>query len=201
MLLTILGPYLSSIFSIFIAINAFGKIPSFLLLTEHYSHKQIKRIAWQSLFYACAAILLIVFAAKLFFFAIGITSPDIKIAGGIVLLGLSLNVLVRGAIEPAPQAKKLFPDLGIFPVVTSLIACPELVTLSFINATNFGILIFAASLILNMAFVWLVLENADVIMKAIGEKGTVFLSKFAEIILCAIAATALRQGIAEIAFH
>lgn len=200
MLLTILKPYVSSFISIFIAINAFGKIPSFLVLTEHFSHKQKKKIAWQSLLYAFATTILIVLAGKLILWITGITPSDVKIAGGILLFVLSMSVILRGYALPTARTKKLFPDLGIFPIATPLIAGPALFTLSLINFDDFGILVLTTSLILNMFFVWFILENSDVIIKLIGEKGTAFFSKFAEILLSAIAIMVLRQGILETFF-
>ena len=201
MLLTILMPYLSAFLSIFIAINAFGKIPSFLVLMERLSHKQKKRITWQSLLYAFATTILFALMGKLLFWITGVTAFDVKIAGGILLLVLSVNVILRGSVMRTSHTKKLFPDLGIFPLVTPLIAGPELFTLSLIIFNNFGILILTTSLIVNMVFAWLVLENSDIIIKLIGEKGTAFFSKFAEIVLSVIAIMAIRQGIAETFFH
>lgn len=200
MLLTIIKPYIISFLSIFIVINAFGKIPSFLVLTERLSHKQKKKTAWQSLLCASTTTILIVLTGKLILWILGITPSDVKIAGGILLFVLSIHVILRGYTLPAPRTKKLFPDVGIFPIATPLIAGPALFTISLINCNDFGILVLTTSLIVNMVFVWLILENSDVIIKLIGEKGISFFSKFAEILLSAIAIMILRQGILETFF-
>jgi len=201
MLITILRPYINAFIVIFIAINAFGKIPVFLVLTEHFSHKQKKIIAWQSLLYAFLATLVVTLFGALLLWILGVNVSDTKLAGGIILLGISLNAIILGSKIYRPTLKKHFPDLGVFPVATPLAASPALFTVALVIFQEFGVLILANALVFNMFFVWLILESSEFIIKLIGEKGTLFFSKISEILLTAIAVWLLRQGIIETFFR
>ncbi|MBL7197122.1 MAG: NAAT family transporter [Candidatus Omnitrophica bacterium] len=198
MLLDILRPYFLAFIPIFIAIDIIGNIPSFLSLTEKFSHKQKKKITRESILYALVLTIIIVLCAKYLLHIMGITVSDFKIAGGIFLIVISINLLLSKQIRLPLNKKRVIADLGIFPLTMPLIAKPALFVMALIILEEFGILIILVALILNMFLSYLALEKSQIIIKLIGERGIRAFSRIFEIILSAIAIMMIRQGITEI---
>lgn len=198
MLLDILRPYFLAFIPIFIAIDIIGNIPSFLSLTEKFSHKQKKKITRESILYALVLTIIIVLCAKYLLHIMGITVSDFKIAGGIFLIVISINLLLSKQIQLPLNKKHVIADLGIFPLTMPLIAKPALFVMALIILEEFGILIILVALILNMFLSYLALEKSQIIIKLIGERGIRAFSRIFEIILSAIAIMMIRQGITEI---
>lgn len=199
--LEVFRPFILAFIPIFIAIDILGNIPLFLSISEKFSHKQKKRLIRESI--AIAFILTIIFVSvgKYVFRIIGITISDFKIAGGILLLSLSINFLLsRQGTKFSYRGSRHMHDIGIFPLATPLIAGPALLTISLIVLENFGIAVALSALILNMLLAWVILDKSEIINKFIGEKGIKSLSKIFEILLATVATMMIRQGIMDIFF-
>jgi multiple antibiotic resistance protein len=124
----------------------------------------------------------------------GITVPDFKIAGGILLLILSVNLLL-----PGDQSRKHhYTDAGIFPIGTPLITGPAVLTTTLVLTDTLGWFPTFISLIINMLITWAVLRKSEVLTKIIGINGMRAFSKVADILLTAIAVMMIRNGVIEI---
>jgi multiple antibiotic resistance protein len=196
MLIELFRPYIIAFISIFIATDILGNIPIFLALTEKFSHKQKQKLINESIVYGLIIIIGFVMLGKYVMSAVGITLPDFKIAGGILLLVLSINLLVNQGFGLF-RGERRFSDIGIFPLATPLIAGPALFTISLIIQEKFGLAVLLSMLILNMAISWLILEKSHKVIKLFGERGTKSFSKIFEILLSAFAVMMIRQGIIE----
>ncbi len=198
MLLDILRPYILAFITIFIAIDVIENIPLFLTQTERLSHKQKNKTIRESIIFALVLTIIFILCGRYFFRIIGITIADFKIAGGILLLVLSVNLLL-------PRQTRFYyhrrhADLGIFPLATQLIAGPELLILSLLLLEGFGLPVTLVALILNMALASLALQKSDIIKNFIGENGLKFISQIFEILLAALAVMMMRQGALGIFF-
>jgi len=198
MVLNILRPYIVSFLLVFIAMDITIKLPLFLALKESLSHKQNKKVIIESMVFALGLVILFVLVGHYFLLAIGATEADINIAGGILILVLSIIFLVSSEkITPLEHNKHLH-GLGMFPYTSTLIAGPILLTISLVNSYTFGIPASIIALILNMFPVWLMLEKSEIINRLIGAKGLKSFSKVFKIILSIIAVMLIRQGIIAI---
>jgi len=197
MLLEIFRPYLLSFIQIFIAIDIIGNIPVFISLTENFSHKQKTRTIKESILYGLALTVFFILFGKYVMYIIGITLVDFKIAGGLLILALSINMLLSKEFKFTLKRRHLV-EPTIFPMATPLMAGPALLTMSLIILEKFGIVITLSVLISNMLIIWIVLEKMETIYKLIGEKGLKSLSRIFEILLAAIAVMMIRSGIQDI---
>jgi multiple antibiotic resistance protein len=129
----------------------------------------------------------------------GITVSDFKIAGGILLLSLSVNFLLPGKTKgfaSPPHGR----DVGIFPLGTPLITGPAVLTTTLMIIDEYGLAPTYISLILNMTIAWAVFIKSDLIMNLVGIGGTRAFSKVADILLASIAITMIRGGVIDILF-
>jgi multiple antibiotic resistance protein len=192
----ILEPFILTFIPIFVAVDSIGNIPLFISLVEGLSKKQRKRIILESVTTATFIAILFVFIGKWILRFIGITVADFQIAGGLLILIISVNLLLPG--------KRKFVDLtehqqtvGVFPLGTPLITGPAVLTTTLMMVDSFGIIPTFFSLIVNMFIAWITMEKADFIIKFLGVSGTRAFSKITYILLASIGIMMIRQGVTK----
>lgn len=192
-------PYILAFIPIFVAVDALGNIPLFISLTEGLNAKKRKEIVLESVVTATVIAIIFMLVGKVVLRIMGITVSDFKIAGGILLLILSVNFLLpgktKGFVSP-PHSR----DVGIFPLGTPLITGPAVLTTTLIIIDEYGLAPTYISLILNMSIVWMLFIKSDLVMKLMGIGGTRAFSKVADILLASIAVTMIRGGVMEFLF-
>ena len=189
-----LRPYLLSFIPIFVAVNSIGILPVFLSLTEGMDRSDRRRTIYTSVLTATILALSFMFLGKWLLIFMGITIADFRVAGGLLLLVLSVNLL----FPKEDERGKLHKDVGAFPLGTPLITGPAVLTTVLVLSGTRGFAPTSVSLILNMCIVLLVFLKADLLSKVMGRTGMKAFSKVAHILLAAIAVTMMRKGIAEI---
>ena len=187
-------PYLLSFIPIFVAANPIGILPIFLSLTEDMDASKRRKTVYVSVLTATILALSFMFLGKGILLVMGISVADFRVAGGILLLVLSINLL----FPKEDERRKSDGDVGAFPLGTPLITGPAVLTTVLVLSGIRGFAPTSVSLILNMCIVLLVFLKADLISKAMGRTGMRAFSKVAHILLAAIAVTMMRKGIAEI---
>jgi len=187
-------PYILSFIPIFVAVNIFGILPIFISLTEGLAKEERKKTIYQSVFTGTVIALVFMFIGKIVFLIMGITVSDFKIAGGILLLILSVNLLLPGE----PRKRDVATDIGIFPLGTPLITGPAVLTTTLMMIDTYGFVPAFIAISLNMLVVLVVLNNSEKIIKILGAGGMKAFSKVVDILLTAIAVMMIRKGILEI---
>jgi multiple antibiotic resistance protein len=195
-----LTPYILSFIPIFVAVDCLGTIPIFLSLTERLDAKRRQQVIVHSVATATIIAILFMVIGKFVLSVIGVTIDDFKIAGGILLLVLSINLLLPGKFKGENLLASKEDDIGVFPLGTPLITGPAVLTTTLIALDSFGLIPTFVSLVLNMLFVWFTFIYAGKLMKLMGKAGIRAFSKVAYILLAAIAIMMVRKGIMGIFF-
>lgn len=193
-MLSPVAPYVLSFIPIFVAVNALGNMPLYLSLTEGMKESQRRKVITDSLVVATIVAFVFIFLGNVLLRLMGVTIPDFRIAGGILLLILSVHLLLPGE----EKRGHVTTDIGVFPLGTPLITGPAVLTTLLVMRDAYGLIPTTVSLILNMGITWLVLGKADVLIKYMGKGGARALSKVADIFLAAIAVMMIRIGLLEI---
>lgn len=183
-----------SFIPIFVAINIFGVVPVFVSLTSDLSAEEKKKNLIESIITATTVAIIFMLIGKLIFLIMGITVGDFKIAGGILLLILSVHLLLSGE---SPREHQHY-DAGIFPLGTPLITGPAVLTTTLVLIDSYGLFPTFISLVTNMLIVWLVLLKSNFISNTIGLNGTRAFSKVSDIFLTAIAVMMIRKGLLDV---
>jgi multiple antibiotic resistance protein len=180
---------------LFIAVDAIGVLPLFVTLTEGMDKARLKTVIWQSIITALiVALAFIAFGPVLLRF-LGITVPDFMIAGGILLLAISLSDLLTGEKR---QRQANHESLGAVPIGVPLITGPAVLTTCILLAGIYGKWITALAVVLNIAFAGLVFIFSHPLTRFLGRTGTRTVSKVASLLLAAIAVMLIRRGIVEL---
>lgn len=194
-----LKPFIITFVPLFLAVDIIGTVPIYLGLTETLSFGQKKKILADSILLAGAFAIIFAFLGKLVFTSLGITINDFKIAGGILLLILSVYLLMPGKSREF-LTLSLYEDIGVFPLATPLITGPAVLATTMMLLDSCGLVPTLISLILNMLIAWVVLRYSDILNKIIGSSGIKALSKISYIFLAAIGIMILRQGITGVIY-
>lgn len=185
--------FLVCVTAVFVALDIIGTVPMYLSMTKDLSQTERNRVVNTSMLVATVVAFIFIFLGQQIFHHLGISLFDFKIAGGIVLLLVSLADLVGGH-EAHTQSSG---STGIVPLAVPLITGPGVLTTLILQVTTAGYVFTVAALVINYAFAWFLLRNSETVTKLIGKDGTTVLSKIAALLLAAIAISMVRTGIFE----
>lgn len=179
--------------AIFVAMDIIGAVPMYLAITQGMVPEERKRVVDTSM--AVALVVAVAFAVlgQAIFRYLGITLFDFRIAGGLVLLLLSLADLV-GQPEVRNRASGAS---GVVPLAVPIITGPGVLTTLIIQIPSAGYGVTLGALLANYLLAWLLLRNSHRIDRVIGRDGMVVASKLAALLLAAISVSMIRVGIFE----
>lgn len=189
-----LRPYILSFIPIFVAVDAIGILPVFISLTEEIGKSERRKTVYTSVLTATVVALLFIFLGKAVLRIMGIRVSDFKVAGGILLLVLSINFL----FPKDSEHKRSYDDVGAFPLGTPLITGPAVLTTLLVLSDTWGVVPTIVSLILNMGITLIVFLGSEALSKVMGRTGMRAFSKVVHILLASIAVMMMRSGIIEI---
>ena len=183
--------FLLTFVGIFVALDIVGTLPLYLSMTQGMTPNNRRNIVDRSLLIAFLVALVFLFFGNSIFRYLGIEVLDFKIAGGVVLILVSLADLLAG-----PEGiKKSSGSTGIVPLAVPLITGPGLLTTIILQVANAGYVITLSAVLLNFMVAWFLLRRADRVTALIGKDGTVVVSKLAALLLAAIAVSMIRSGV------
>lgn len=179
----------------FIAVDAIGVLPIFLGLTAGLDSIQRRRIIIQSLITASIVSIAFLLGGPYVLALVGVSVADFMVAGGILLLVISLTDLITGE----KRQRMVDPEtVGSVPIGIPLISGPAVLTTSVLLAHEHGIVPSTAALIVNIALAGIVFSLSKPIERVLGNAGSKTVSKVASLFLASIAVMLIRKGILEI---
>jgi multiple antibiotic resistance protein len=175
---------------LFVAIDPVGLVPLFLTMTQQTGQKSRRLIANHATWTAGIIAVIFMFLGKFIFRALGITTADFQIAGGLILFILAAGDMVgnEAKIYPLPE------DVGIVPLGLPIIAGPAMLTSLLIQVETIGPLPTLIALALNMVIVYYAFKYCDLLARRIGTRAMRATSKIVSLLLAAIAISMIRRG-------
>ncbi|KPK35095.1 MAG: hypothetical protein AMK70_06060 [Nitrospira bacterium SG8_35_1] len=180
---------------LFVAVDAPGVLPIFISLTDRLSQSQQRKVLVHSLITASAVALVFLVVGPTILSSLNITVSDFMVAGGLLLLVISLSDLVTGE----KRQRLVDPEtLGAVPLGVPIITGPAVLTTSVLLANVHGLTVTALALVTNIGIAGLVFWFAHPVTRFLGNAGTMILSKIASLFLATIAVMLIRRGVIEI---
>ena len=137
--------FINSFILFFVTIDTIGNLPFFLSLTEEAKIKKRNEIAIKSTIIAFFIMIIFAYVGKYLLDAIGVTLDSLKIAGGIILMFLAIDILFEKRkirrekrVEEALDEKN-FDDITVFPIAFPFIAGPSALTTIILLIGNYSI--------------------------------------------------------------
>jgi multiple antibiotic resistance protein len=173
--------------------DAIGILPMFIGFTEHLKKKEKQGIIIQSIITAFLIGIIFLFLGKWIFKILGVQVSDFKIAGGAVLLAISLRDILM-----FEKSRKLPSEtMGAMPIGTPLVVGPAVLTTIIILLDTYGPIMTVLSFVINLLITWIVFYYATAISSFLGKAGSKAVSKIAALLLAAIAVMMMRKGIID----
>lgn len=197
---------LLAVTSIFFLVDPFAVIPMFLAITQDSPEAERRQMARRSA-WTCAIVLCsFAFTGSLIFKMFGITLPAFKIAGGIILLQIGLDMLQARQShtkvtdeETAEGAAK--SDASIIPLGMPMLAGPGAIsTVMVLIGESHAIwqhAIIYTTIILTAVVSYVVLAGASRVRHYLGETGIRIMMRLMGLLLVALAVQFVANGLID----
>jgi multiple antibiotic resistance protein len=130
------------------------------------------------------------------FIVLGIETSDFLIAGGAILMVLSLRELLSSTSVQAPIAQSEL--MAVVPIGTPLLVGPATISLLILYSGLYAPWLAVAAFLLCMVVAWVVFAQSQRIIGFLGQGGLQAFSKVSYLVLAAIAVQLIRRGVVEI---
>jgi len=182
---------------LFVIMDPSGNIPIFMALTKGMSERGRKKELNYAVLVATILLLLFAFLGKIILYVLGITTDSFMIAGGILLLFFSLDLL-RGEhkyVDSGESGAGAGVGVGAVPLGTPLLAGPGAITAVMVIIKSYGIGMVLFAIFSAIIATRLVLGQSERIYQILGKVGSEVLSRVMGIIVAAIAIQFMGNGI------
>ncbi len=208
MVAELLAAFLVSLSAIFFVVDPFSAVPFFLAMTREHDVRERRATALRASVTAGCVLAVFAIAGEWIFRLLGISLGAFKVAGGLVLLLLALDMLrtqpsrtriTEGEVE-AGAGKD---DIAIVPLAMPLLAGPGsiatcIVLMARTRGEGFGFrLVVLAAIGVTAAASFLVLAGAARTEKVLGRTGLAILERAAGLLLVAVAIQFMMDGLSE----
>ncbi len=187
----LIDDFLKAFIPLLVAIDPIGLAALFVGLSHGVPLEKRRRISHQAAITGGAVALGFLFLGQGIFRALGITTHDFEIAGGLILFILAARDLMHSA---ATEPEKLADDFGVVPLGMPLIAGPATIATLLLTAKTIGLWITLAALVVNLVLVVLAFAYSGKLGEKIGLTGMRAVSKIISLLLAAIAINMIRRG-------
>ncbi len=187
-----INSFFVSLVALFIVTDAVGLLPLLISLTDGFAPLERKRVVRGSVLTALLIAVFFLLLGRSIFWVMGISMADFQIAGGILLLIFSIQMLLTGN---RPVQRPVSEDISFFPLGTPLLSGPAVLTTLLILLDSHGWIITLLAFVVNMVLVFLIFDNSWRVLKVFGRNGIKAFSKLVDILLCAFAVTLIRRGL------
>jgi len=180
-------------FIVFLVImDPFSSLPTFLSLTKNMKNSARANAAKKAILVAALPIIFFTITGTWILDLLSISITSFKIAGGIVLalLGLELVMGFSFSKEKRNDALSAAVVIGI-PLITG----PAVITTSILFSKQIGILQTILPAMAALAVVWTILRASNIISRFLGKQGIEIVSRIMGLLLVAIGISFIQHGI------
>ena len=199
--------FIISFTSLFALVNPIGFSPMFISLVDELNSQEKKQIANKGVFTAGLTLIIFLFIGEFIFQFFGITIEAFKIAGGILFMRSSFNLIEvktsRTRTTPAEEESALTKDdIAYTPIGIPLIAGPGAITSIMVLSTSnpsitYKLILFVV-IVLVMLTTLVILRMSSKITQKIGTSGLRIIQRIMGIILLTISIQFIIDGIKTI---
>jgi multiple antibiotic resistance protein len=203
---TVLEFALLALTSIFFLVDPFAVIPLFLAVTAGAEKAERNAIARKSALTCAIVLCSFALAGSLIFKMFGITLPAFKIAGGIILMGIGLDMLqakqsgTKATVEEQQEGAEK-SDASIIPLGMPMLAGPGAISTVMVLVGEAHSLwqhgVIYATIIFTAFISYLVLAGADRVRQYLGETGIRILMRLMGLLLVALAVQFVANGLTD----
>jgi len=176
---------------LFIVIDAVGNLPFVITLSEDMSQHERRKMIHVAIATAAVVGLVFLFLGKFILDVLDISVGSFAVAGGLILLVLSIMYMTTGRMIEATKEEMV----AVVPIGTPLTAGPATITTLLLLVTQFPTGIVLLSFALNMLVAWGIFMLSSQIVKIVRPGGLKAVSRVFSLLLAAIAVNMVIHGL------
>jgi len=188
----VLRRFLTAVIPLLVAVDVIGVLPVYLGLVGDLPEPARRRVVTEATLTAAGVGVGFLVVGDLILTFLGVTVADFQVAGGVLLLVLSIYDL----LHPLAPLRQVGARVGVVPLGTPLIVGPAALTTLLALARTEGYALTLVAFGVTLALVWAVLRWARWIERVVGEAGARAVAKVASLLLAAIGVMMIRTGVA-----
>ena len=204
--MVMLVEFLSVFVPLLIIVNPSSTLALFSAITSRYSKKERMKTAKNAAVYATILLIIFAVAGSSILEYLRIEIYSLRIAGGILLAFVGLDMVRRGEQfgESTPD-KEQKADFALVPLAMPSLSGPGAITVTIVSMRtltleNFwviAILIAIAAILLTMFITYLIFRGSGLVIRVLGEKGMDAFTRVMGLLTVAIAVQFALTGMAE----
>lgn len=191
--------FVKSFVAVFVLADALGNAPIFLVLTKGMEPEQKNEVVNKAALFATAVLLLFALAGQSVLDYLHISMGSLQVAGGLLLLLISLQMLQGKMDEPIVEAER---DIAITPLAFPLLAGPGTLTsvMLLMSESPEAPLSVALGIVAAMLVTWLIVRESARIDHLLGAEGAIIITQILGFLLAALAIEIGSSGIRALFF-
>jgi multiple antibiotic resistance protein len=183
--------------ALFIIVDPIGNIPIFMGLTEKIEPARRKKVYNVATLVAFILLLLFAFLGQEILTIFGLSIYSFEIAGGILLLIISVRILVSGSMHENVESPE---SLGAVPIAMPLLVGPGAITTTIFNLQAYGTLIAILAVLIVLSITWVLLRFIGGIYRFLGKTGALVIARVMALLIAAIAIQYILTGATHFVF-
>ena len=194
--------FLEVFIPLFIIVNPASTLALFSVITGKYSKKERQRTARNASIYAMVLLIIFAIAGSGILDFLGIQIYSLRIAGGILLGFVGLDMLRRGEqFGESPPGKEQKTDYALVPLALPSLSGPGAITITIVSmqsASWFSLQwwLVIIAIILTMIITFIIFMSSVFMIKFLGRKGMDALTRVMGLLTVAIAVQFALTGLA-----
>ena len=176
---------------LFIVIDAIGNLPFVISLTEDMTRHERYRVIHIASATAALIGLVFLFFGQFVLNVMGISVGAFAIAGGLILLVLSIRYMTSGRMVETIKEEMI----AVVPIGTPLTVGPATITTLLLLVNQFSLYIVLVSFLVNVLLTWITFLLSNRISRFMGQGGLKAVSRVFSLLLAAIAVNMVIHGL------
>jgi multiple antibiotic resistance protein len=186
-----LQSFIMTLVPLFIVIDALGNLPFVISLSEGMSTHERRKMVHLATVTAAIVGLAFLFFGQFILKVMGISVGSFAIAGGLILLVLSIKYMTTGRMVEVIKEEMV----AVVPIGTPLTVGPATITTLLLLATQYKLYIVLISFALNLVIAWVIFLASNQIVSFMGQGGLKAWSRVFSLLLAAIAVSMIIRGL------
>jgi multiple antibiotic resistance protein len=136
-------------------------------------------------------LLFFAFLGQEVFTIFGLSIYAFEIAGGILLLIISVRILITGSMHEVYESPE---SLGAVPIAMPLLVGPGAITTTIFNLQSYGIAVAIVAVIIVLSITWVILRFINSVYRILGKTGAVVIARVMALLIAGIAIQYILTG-------
>jgi len=197
---------LSSFITLFIIVDPIVNVPLFMAILANFKKSERKKMVKKAIIIAAIVLIIFTLAGDTIFGLLGIEMYSFRIAGGLLLLIISIEMLfgrrphTKSSAEEEEEALHK-EDVVVTPLAVPLLTGPGAITIGIVlfhvanEPTNKALLILDIGLVFLISY--FILSRSEKAFEILGKTGTMVIVRIMGLLLAAIAVQFVITGVEE----